>query len=151
MIGQDIDLQLTVVQDHRDFLTFYIDHLSSLTLVFALSYTNQVSRLKVLRHMSDIHLEQINSWDVDRLKSDHAIVDLNYYASYASQLTFVHANLVAFHVDCLAALHQSLFDHPLDFGIFVFTLVIIVVFCPRVVNDCLEILQLFVGRLYRGT
>ena len=151
MVGKDGDLELTLVKHHRHFVTIDIHHLSSFTLVFTFGDSHQIARLKVLGHVTDVHLEQIELGHINWLKSDHAAFNFNDRAAHTCALTLVDAYLVTFHVDSLAALPQGLFNYKVNLSVLVIIEVIVILVASTIAQASLEALQLFVRGLDIGT
>ena len=87
--------------------------------------------------------------DVDRLEGNHASVNFNDSAVHAGALALVHTDLVALHVDSLAALHQCLLDHLVHLVV-IQVLVIVVSILRAVLERGCEVCQFLVARLDGG-
>jgi len=104
LIRLDHDFKLTLVKDHADTVASHIDNLTCFTAILALSYTNHVARLEILGDECNVNLERVEVREINRLESDKATFNLNDCSTHASVLTLMYADLIAFHVNGLAAL-----------------------------------------------
>jgi len=145
VVSVDFNLLLRYIEDHRNFIVFFFDYLTSIAFIFAFDDSHHVARLKEFWNMFNIDLKWLcERGNTNCLECDCGVFNRDHSAFQTCQISLIYRDFIALSVDGGTTFLDGLTKFL--FKCFVVWLICVVDWVCAVVNF-LEILDFFVGRL----